>query len=206
MDKRVLKTKKALHNAMCDLLAKKPFSKITVTDICNLANTGRVTFYIYYDNKYDLLEDCLNEIYDDAIQQFTELQKANSDHDFYTSISNMLDVVYYVLDSNLFFTSHNESSTFFMTLYYRFVMKILDVFNAEAHSYGYTINKRYDQKQLNSFLTFGVIGYVNTFGINIDREAIKDSIAHLLFDILHGNLIQAPPAASSHPYLTDISD
>lgn len=193
MDKRILKTKKALHDALLDLLVTKPLSGITVTDICKLANTGRVTFYIYYDNKYDLFEECLDDIYDNAIQRFSELQAENKEHDFYKSISNMLDVFYYVLDLNIFSNNLNEYSSFFMRLCYRFLMKILEAFDTEANSGGYTLNKRYNRKEINSFLAFGVIGFVNTFGLDFDRDSVKDYISCLLFDILHGNLIQAPP-------------
>lgn len=48
-------TKKALANAMKQLMAKKPFSKINVGDICALCNMNRKSFYYHFKDKYDLV-------------------------------------------------------------------------------------------------------------------------------------------------------
>lgn len=45
MDKRILKTRQCLRDALLDLMKTKPYKKITVREICEKSNTGRVTFY-----------------------------------------------------------------------------------------------------------------------------------------------------------------
>lgn len=59
-DKRVIKTKRDLRNALGDLLKKKSYSKITVCDICEEAQINRMTFYKHYMDKSDLLNDVFN--------------------------------------------------------------------------------------------------------------------------------------------------
>ena len=43
--------------ALLSLLEKKPFDKITVTDIVETCGINRNTFYYYYSDIYDLLEE-----------------------------------------------------------------------------------------------------------------------------------------------------
>ena len=63
-------TKEMLRDALICLSAKKAFSKITVSEIVNLCNLNRKTFYYHFTDIYDLLEWHLNnEIYS-AISTF----------------------------------------------------------------------------------------------------------------------------------------
>ena len=57
MDKRIIKTKRAIFNALLDLLVKKDIQDITITDISRVANVNRKTIYTYYKSVNDILED-----------------------------------------------------------------------------------------------------------------------------------------------------
>ena len=59
-DKRVIKTKRDLRNALAALLKKNSYSKITVCDICEESQINRMTFYKHYMDKSDLLNDIFN--------------------------------------------------------------------------------------------------------------------------------------------------
>jgi probable dihydroxyacetone kinase regulator len=48
-------TKKALLAAFGDLLEKKPFNKITVTDITERCGVNRMTFYYHFQDIYELM-------------------------------------------------------------------------------------------------------------------------------------------------------
>lgn len=43
--------------ALLDLLEKKPFEYITISEICELAQVNRSTFYLHYENTSDLLKE-----------------------------------------------------------------------------------------------------------------------------------------------------
>ncbi len=62
---RITRTKKALKEALIELLKIKTFNKITVSQICEKAYVNRVTFYTHYQDKYELYEDYLNGIKDE---------------------------------------------------------------------------------------------------------------------------------------------
>ncbi|MBO5223666.1 MAG: TetR/AcrR family transcriptional regulator [Clostridia bacterium] len=73
-DKRVTKTKRDLRNALGNLLKEKPYSKITVCDICDEAVVNRMTFYKHYMDKNDLLSD----MFDFARVSESEIEKLKS--------------------------------------------------------------------------------------------------------------------------------
>lgn len=52
-----------LRDAMIALAIQKGFSAITVNDIVELAMVNRATFYRHYQDKYDLVESYLDELY-----------------------------------------------------------------------------------------------------------------------------------------------
>lgn len=54
MDRRVARTRATLQHALNSLILKKRYEEITITDICNVANVGRSTFYAHYASKDDL--------------------------------------------------------------------------------------------------------------------------------------------------------
>lgn len=53
-----------MNKAMFELLEKKDFKEITITDICSKANVNRSTFYAHYDNLIDLLLETKNNFVD----------------------------------------------------------------------------------------------------------------------------------------------
>lgn len=55
-DLRVIKTKKAIHDAFLELIQTKGYDKITVQDIAEKAMINRNTFYLHYTDKFDLME------------------------------------------------------------------------------------------------------------------------------------------------------
>ncbi len=63
-DRRAQYTKQLIIDTFLQLLNKKPFPKITVTEICRLAEINRGTFYLHY---YDIL-DVLNAVFDEMLK------------------------------------------------------------------------------------------------------------------------------------------
>jgi AcrR family transcriptional regulator len=72
-DLRIIKTRKALTDALYTLLQRYSFNKITVYDICAEAMVSRSTFYTHYSDKYALLERWLTELREDFARRFRTL-------------------------------------------------------------------------------------------------------------------------------------
>lgn len=58
-DLRVRKTARAITTAFMDLLAKEPFSAISVVQLADHAEIGQTTFYNHYHDKYELAVDLI---------------------------------------------------------------------------------------------------------------------------------------------------
>ena len=70
-DRRVLKTKRAIRNAFAQLLSQKPLNEITVKDLSAAADINRKTFYNYYRDIHQVVDEIENEIvsaFESAIQ------------------------------------------------------------------------------------------------------------------------------------------
>jgi Transcriptional regulator len=61
-DRRAIRTKKMIRNALSELIEEKGFSNISITDLTARADINRGTFYLHYNDKYDLLEQVENEV------------------------------------------------------------------------------------------------------------------------------------------------
>lgn len=61
-DRRIIRSKNALKDALLTLMSKKPFTTISITEIVEEANYNRGTFYSNYESKEALLDDILAEL------------------------------------------------------------------------------------------------------------------------------------------------
>ena len=61
-DRRVGKTRKALKEALTDLILEKGYESVTVQDVIDRADVGRSTFYAHFVDKDDLLMAILADL------------------------------------------------------------------------------------------------------------------------------------------------
>lgn len=73
-----LHTKQLLVDALITLSNQKPFSKITVSEIVNLCNINRKTFYYHFTDIYNLLEWHLNNEVALIISKFASKKDINA--------------------------------------------------------------------------------------------------------------------------------
>ena len=102
MDLRVEKTRRAVYNAFLEQRAKKPLEKISVKELCALAQINKSTFYAHYEDIYalsDRLEDqvvesvmenlpCPERIFEDPAGFTRDLFWA------YTAQENLIDILF----------------------------------------------------------------------------------------------------------------
>lgn len=66
-NRRTQYTVNVLKETLLSLLTQKELSKITVTEICDMADVNRGTFYLHYDNPIDLFNQIEEEIMDEIL-------------------------------------------------------------------------------------------------------------------------------------------
>ncbi|KFI52836.1 TetR family transcriptional regulator [Bifidobacterium callitrichos DSM 23973] len=82
MDRRTRRTRLLLQEALLRLLADKPLNRITVTELTELADVNRVTFYAHYHDVYDMFDQLrldLIEMYTDMTYRHTQ-EMCNGDY------------------------------------------------------------------------------------------------------------------------------
>lgn len=180
MDRRVLKTKRAIYNAFVELLSEKEINHITITDISKKADINRKTFYNYYSNTYEVMEEIENLTVDTFIKRLDAIEFTNMT-DFLTEIFSQFTEI---INSDLDFFSHlfkiNNRSIL--------IVKIVEAIKEY-------IRKRIEKEQELDIQKFNIVAdfyipgilsvYMNWF-INNHNIPIEE-LSHILTDlILHG--------------------
>ncbi|MFB5265741.1 TetR/AcrR family transcriptional regulator [Paenibacillus enshidis] len=71
-DVRVIKTKKALHQALLALLKTRTLESISVSSLCREADVNRGTFYLHYKDIRALFDEHLHDLLSDLEQSYYE--------------------------------------------------------------------------------------------------------------------------------------
>lgn len=71
-DRRVRKTKSALRRGLTTLMREKPIQEIKVREIAELIDINRGTFYQYYRDVYDMLNQLEDELFDEFNEALDE--------------------------------------------------------------------------------------------------------------------------------------
>ncbi len=102
LDARVRYTKMIIQTNFIALLKQKPIDKITVKEICDLAEINRATFYKYYLNAFDLLEKIEDEILGEIQEALQNITKDNISQALVQILKKVKD------NSNLYTTLFSE--------------------------------------------------------------------------------------------------
>ena len=89
-NRRTLVTKRILRESLLSLMAEKPITKISIKEICDLSEMSRSTFYLHYQDQFELLKDIENEVLE---KSFEALEDLGSDFNTLESIENFLNYV-----------------------------------------------------------------------------------------------------------------
>ena len=188
MDKRIEKTKHMIKSAMLNLMKKKSFNKITVKEICENAFTSRITFYTYYENKNELVEDIAADIKDEIITHYEQLQiKNNASNNIIQAHINIIDSILET-EQKYFDNTGNTPHTISpeMQLYY---FKYIKQFVAETENRLVKINPKYPEKLFSAFLVGGVWAYIGEAEASgRSLQDTRNEVKSLLTEILKSKL------------------
>lgn len=118
VDLRIVKTKNSLYTALLDLMKEKPFEEIKVSDICTKALINRSTFYSHYEDKYELLQDCIKDLKESLTNELKKNQTINSTKEYYIEMIKLfLNHIEEKRDSYLAIAINNRNSILSDILY-----------------------------------------------------------------------------------------
>lgn len=97
MDKRIVKTRKAVFKAVFDLLVEKEPEKITVLELCKRAGINKSTFYLHYSS----IEDCLEKCFDFVMDSLIQFCKTIKYDDIKTNAEKNVDIILDEVEKNM---------------------------------------------------------------------------------------------------------
>ncbi|MGF7029247.1 AcrR family transcriptional regulator [Paenibacillus mucilaginosus] len=153
-DRRVIKTKQAIIKAFLELYSEKDFEHITINDIAERADVNRGTIYHHYLDKFDLLDQIINEHLHKLIHYCTP----HEDESGQILLVNELKLVFDYFKENFGFFSTllmNRSSSMFRE-------RLLQVVSAELRKKLAAKDRQmYIDHELNTqFMTSSFVGIV----------------------------------------------
>lgn len=80
MDRRVMRTKRNIYLAFFTLLQKKPMDEITVTELAELADMNRKTFYRHYQNVQEVYDEFKEGRYDFTVTVLKECYRRGAEN------------------------------------------------------------------------------------------------------------------------------
>ena len=81
VDRRIIKTKRAICNALTDILGQKDINDITIKEIADRADVNRKTIYNYYTGIHEIIDDIENSIIASYEYIFNEFKVAEDETD-----------------------------------------------------------------------------------------------------------------------------
>lgn len=157
---RVKKTKDKIKDSFLELIINKEFDKITVKEICQNAHTSRITFYDHYIDKYTLLDDIFNDMYNEALTNLPIREAINNkENDPYRHVSNYL---YYFVEAlnkriNLVVSISKHLSGY---IYFAFENFFKAKFKDMLVNSGMHKKLKYSIDQTVSFITGGIMAFI----------------------------------------------
>ena len=163
-------TKKAIADGFKQLMEKKPFEKITITDITDGCGLNRQTFYYHFQDKYELLNWIL---FSDVIEPFTDGLTIDNWSE------RLLDILLTIKKDGRFYTnamstSHGEEfRQYLFGAVTEVLCEVIDQITGERPI------KPADRKFIAEFLAYGVSGTVTKWIVSGMKEDPRETAVYL---------------------------
>ncbi len=177
-----LNTKRTLANSLRKAMEKKPFSKVTVTEIIKDSGVNRKTFYYHFQDIYSLLKWMVQQDAVDVVKNF------DIESDFGKAIVFVMN--YVEQNSHLVFCAydsvgHDVVKSFFYDDFIELMKKYI-IINERKHNL--VLNERY-RAFLSRFYTEALSGMLMDWikdKESVDKQYVADVISKTILSSLNG--------------------
>ena len=172
-DRRVVKTKKAIHNAFAKLLTEKELNDITISDIAELADINRKTFYNYYAGIYEVvdeIEDGIVQTLRDALNGADIRQALQNPYLFFHKLTS-------IINTDLEFYGHLLSMRGNLSLVTKIVAAMKETMRDAVMA-----QLPADQERVDLILDYSLSGMLSVYQnwFNSDRSLTLEEISEIL--------------------------
>ena len=91
MDRRVIRTKKAIRNALLQLAVEKDLEKITIKEIAERADVDRKTIYNYYPGIMEIFGEIENELIANFYREAQNLIHTKDVRQYFLSVAGLIN-------------------------------------------------------------------------------------------------------------------
>ena len=94
IDRRIVKTKRAISLALFQILAEKNVDDITITELTTKADINRKTFYLHYSRVQDVADEligCMQNIFADSLACALDEENAFAPAQFFAHLKNKIN-------------------------------------------------------------------------------------------------------------------
>ena len=188
-ESKYFKSAEKMHNALITLLNKKDFELITVKEICELAEVNRSTFYLHYDNSYDLLKETIEAVYKDFFSRFSDdgnkeinLKEKSDEELFLITPNYLMPYLEFVEDNRkLFFIMYEKNEMMGAEKTYEKWFK--EIFGPILTRFGVS---QEEQPFIMIFYLKGIIGIINEW-LARDCKESKETIISIIQKCIPSN-------------------
>ena len=155
---------KYITDALFNLMKKKEYNNISITEICEKAGTGRMSFYRNFDSKEDIIKIWITNTTDNFLKESDISYKKDSTKDYFIKLFTHLEKykteAFLIYKANLFNLLKNE-----------FDNKLINLHQKEYENY-----KSY-------FIAGGIFNVYYFWLINGSKES-PEELANKMVDLL----------------------
>lgn len=179
-DRRVRKTEAQLIQGLTKLMKEKSIKQITVRELADEVDINRSTFYLHYNDIYDMVEKIENRLVDKFITGLEELSK---NHINQNALLQFMEDSYTILYSNADICSallSENGDIMFMKKLHRIIYKnAYDIIKNLMPNNSPTFEVEF----ATSFCVSGIVGIVEHWLHDINADTPKN-VARLSFNLI----------------------
>ena len=171
-------TKRALADALKQMMEVKPIAKITVKDLVEICNVNRQTFYYHFDDVYDLLEWVFEEDANRVLPKEVLYERWQED---------VMVFFQYLYDNSSFALNiYNSGSRLYMLRFLKGRLESCIRSFADLVSEGMNIDKQ-DYDFVIEFYSNGIIGLISQW-MDMNMQTPKVITQERLIKMLGGSV------------------
>ena len=188
-DKRITKTKKNIKDTLVRMLHDVTFEKITVAELCREGMLSRITFYTYYDSKYDLLREMFDDFIAEVGEDYRKIQSRNNpEGDVFKGYENLLESILNLFFNHVKFfrhTSPTENPYLFSEFYSHLIVCVDDYLSRNQSA-----PSKYTSRQKAVLICSGLFGLITDCVVKRMKEDEIRKVTRSMFkDLMQSSLL-----------------
>ncbi len=183
IDRRIKRTKTMMRDALVDLMSEMPFGEITAKDITSRADLNRATFYLHYNNVFELLDELEDEIATSFSQMVEKISIKQGEEWEYPIVGHICS---FIVD--------NQKLCRCLLLNPRsdhFARKLTEIMKRKGLQVKEELGVRFDPVQegyIHQFIASGAMGMMKQWlleGMPISKDEMTDFVMLIIRPIFH---------------------